>query len=114
MAINVSEVEVLKRLFLKVIERADSHAPNVNEIIYPLLGFILLITDEKSDIQVRPSDEANGNMLWLTTNGHRYAIRYEDNEKSIVIRKGNFMGAMIASVNNSTTTNELKLIFNQL
>lgn len=114
MAVCVSEVELLKTLFIKVVERANSHAPNVNEIIYPLLGFILLITDEESDIQVRPSEGENGNMLWLTTNGHRYAFRYEESEKSIVIRKRSFTGAMVASVNNSTPINELKHIFSQL
>ena len=114
MAVNVSAVEVLKELFIKVVERANSHAPNVNEIIYPLLSFVLLITDEESDIQVRASDGDNGNMLWLTTNGHRYAFRYEDSEKSIVIRKGTFTGSMVARVNNSTTVNELKLIFSKL
>ncbi|MDA7746193.1 hypothetical protein N8878_02535 [Psychromonas sp.] len=114
MAISISEVAVLKDLFLKVVERANNHAQSVNQIIYPLLGFILLTIDEESDIQMKASEGDQGNLLWLTTNGHRYAFRYEDTEKSIVIRKGNFMGAMIAAVNNSTTTNELQLIFSKL
>lgn len=114
MAVSINQVALLKELFLRVVERANSHAQSVNEIIYPLLSFILLIIDEDSDIQMKASEGDQGNMLWLTTNGHRYAFRYEDGEKSIVIRKGNFTGPKVASVNNSTSTNDLKVIFSQL
>ncbi len=114
MAVRVNEVEVLKEHFLKVVERSEHHVPNVNEVIYPLLGFIILIMDENSDIQVRSNEGDTGNMLWLTTNGHRYAFRYEEDDESIVIRKGSFAGDVIAKVNNSTTTIELKQIFSNL
>lgn len=114
MAVRINEVEVLKASFLKVVERSENHSLNVNEIIYPLLGIIILTMDEKSDIQVRSSEGDTGNMLWFTTNGHRYALRYENTDESILIRKGSFTGELIAKVNNSTTTNDLKLIFNKL
>ncbi|PKF62521.1 hypothetical protein CW745_03555 [Psychromonas sp. psych-6C06] len=114
MAVSVNEVEVLKEHFLKVVERSEHLSTNVNEIIYPLLGFIILTMDEQSDIQVRSGDTETGNMLWFTTNGKRYAFRYEADEQSIVIRKGNFTGQLIAKVNNSTSTHDLKIIFNQL
>lgn len=114
MAVNVNEVEVLKEYFLKIVKSSELHAPNVNAVIYSLLAFIILIMDEKSDIQVRSGEDGTGNMLWLTTNGHRYAFRYEISEESIVIRKGSFTGEMVAKVNNSTMTNELKQIFSKL
>lgn len=114
MAVCVNEIKVLKELFLKVVDRTNSHAPNVNEIVYPLLSCVILIMDEKSDIQVRSADADNGNMLWFTTNGKRYASRYEDDLKSIVIRKGSFEGDLVTKVNNSTSTTELKQIFADL
>ena len=114
MAVSVNEVEVLKEHFLNIVKSTDLHAPNVNAIIYSLLGFIILIMDKKTDLQIRSCEVNTGNILWFTTNGHRYAFRYENGEESIVIRKGSFSGEMIAKVNNSTTTCELKQIFNKL
>ncbi len=114
MAIKVNNVLELKEHFLKVVDRAENHVPAVNEIIYPLLGFIILIMDDKSDIQVRANEGDSGNMLWLSTNGRRYAFRYEESSQSIVIRKGSFTGESIAKVNNSTSTKHLKQVFSQL
>ena len=114
MAVQVNEIVALKDYFFRVVERAEHHAPNVNEIIYPLLSFIILIMDEQSEIQFKSCEGAIGNMVWFTSNGQRYAFRYEDNNDSIVIRKGSFQGTLVAKVNNKTTTNDLKQIFNEI
>jgi len=113
-AVKVNEVEVLKAHFLKVVERADNHVQSVNEVIYPLLAFIVLIMDDESDLQIRSNDDNTGNMLWLTTRGHRYAFRYEESDDAIVIRKANFTGPVVAKVNNSTGIGELKQVFAML
>ena len=114
MAVRVNEVDVLKDYFFGVVARSEHHAPNVSEIIYPLLGLIVLRMDEQSDIQVRGSEGATGNMLWFTTNKQRYAFRYEHSDDTIEIRKGSFKGHLVAKVSNATTTNELKQIFKKL
>ncbi len=114
MAVKVNEVDVLKDYFFGVVERSEHHAPNVSEVIYPLLGLIVLKMDANSDIQVRGSQGATGNILWFTTNQQRYAFRYEHTDDTIEIRKDSFKGNMIAKVDNGTTISDLKAIFAKL
>ncbi|ENB2052492.1 hypothetical protein D2H34_003939 [Vibrio fluvialis] len=114
MAVKVNQVELLKDYFFGVVERSEHHAPNVNEVIYPLLGLIVLKMDDNSDIQVRGSQGVTGNILWFTTNSQRYAFRYEHEDDTIEIRKDSFKGDVVAKVNNSTTVADLKNIFASL
>jgi hypothetical protein len=97
-----------------VVARSEHHAPNVNEVIYTLLGLIILSMDESSDIQVRGSEGATGNMLWFTVNGTRYALRYEHADDTVEIRKNTYKGPIVAKVNNATPTIDLKHIFASL
>lgn len=114
MSVRVNDVEVLKEYFSGVVARSEHHAPNVNEVIYTLLGLIILNMDENSDIQVRGSEGATGNMLWFSVNQTRYAFRYEHADDTIEIRKNSYRGPLIAKVNNSTPTANLKSIFASL
>ena len=114
MPVRVNDVEALKEYFSAVVKRSEDHAPNVNEVIYTLLGLIILSMDEDSDIQVRGSEGATGNMLWFTVNGNRYALRYEHADDTIEIRKNSYKGVLVAKVDNTTPTAALKNIFNNL
>tara|TARA_Y100000034_G_scaffold124498_1_gene172757 strand:- start:5742 stop:6128 length:387 start_codon:yes stop_codon:yes gene_type:complete len=114
MAVKVNQVELLQEYFLGVVARSEHHAPNVSEVIYPLLGLIVLTMDADSDIQVRGSKGAIGNMLWFTKNSQRYAFRYEHEDDTIEIRKNSFKGDMVAKVSNATTIAVLKGIFDRL
>ncbi|NCC61577.1 MAG: hypothetical protein EOM12_11690 [Verrucomicrobiae bacterium] len=87
MPVRVNDVEALKEYFSGVVARSEHHAPNVNEVIYTLLGLIILSMDENSNIQVRGSEGVTGNMLWFTVNGTRYAFRYEHSDDTVEIRK---------------------------
>ena len=95
-------------------KRSEHHAPNVNEVIYPLVGLVILNMDDESDIQVRGSEGATGNILWFKMNNQRYAFRYEHKDDTIEIRKNSFKGDRIAKVNNSTSIADLKAIFENL
>ena len=114
MPARVNDVEVLKEYFTAVVGRSEHHAPNVNEVIYTLLGLIILTMDENSDIQVRGTEGATGNMLWFTVNGKRYAFRYEHEDDTIEIREHSYKGVLVAKIANSTSTKELKKIFANL
>jgi hypothetical protein len=114
MAIKVNEVEELKKYFFGVVKRSEHHAPNVNEVVYPLVGLVILNMDDNSDIHVRGSEGATGNILWFKMNNQRYAFRYEHEDDTIEIRKDSFKGDLIAKVNNSTSTGDLKTIFENL
>ena len=109
MPIKVESVETLKKYFSKVVERAEHHAPNVNEIIYTLLGIIILKMDDNKPIEVWGTDnDATGNILWVTTGGNNYAFRYEhSNGGSIEIRNGSHKGTIKLRIDNATSVSTI-------
>ena len=104
MPVKVDTVQILKSYFSKVVERAEHHAPNVNEILYTLLGVIILKMDNNSRIEVRGTEnDATGNILWVVIQGKRYALRYEHAAGgSVEIREGSYNGNIVISVTNAT------------
>ena len=109
MAVKVNTVDQLQKYFLGVVKRADHHAPLVKEIIYSLLGVIVLKKDEGTNIEVRGNDEdATGNILWVSIGGTRYALRYEHgNGGSIEVRKNSYNGDIVLTITNFTTVQEI-------
>lgn len=104
MPIKVDSVEILKKYFSKVVGRVSHHAPNVNEVVYALVGIIILKMDENSSIEVwGTNDDATGNILWITIAGKGYAFRYEHSNETIEIRDGSHKGPLLLSIDNSTT-----------
>lgn len=77
MAVKFNTVDVLQKYFTAVVRRADHHAPFVNGIIYSLLEIIVLKKYPSTDIEVRGNhDDETDNILWVTINGRRHALRY--------------------------------------
>ncbi len=112
MAVKVDTVEILKKYFSGVTDRANHHAPNVREIIYSLLGIIILKKDKGTDIEVRGSDNnSTGNILWVTINQMRYALRYEHSNDTIEVRKNSYNGDVILKINNQTQISDILKIF---
>lgn len=108
MAVKVNTVDILQKYFSAVVKRADHHAPFVNNIIYSLLGIIVLKKDVGADIEVRGSHEdETGNILWVTINGNRHAIRYEHQTGEIEIRRDTYNGPVELTINNNTTTQDI-------
>lgn len=114
MPIRVKSVENLRAYFQGVVNRADHHAPNVNHVIYPLLGFITLHMDDDSDIEVRSNQDAMGNILWVWINQKKYAFRYEHSDGHIEIHKETHSGPLVTRISNSSSIQELRTIFENL
>ena len=108
MAIKVETVDILKKYFEGVTKRANHHAPNVKEVIYGLLGVIVLKKDIGTHIEVRGNnDDKTGNILWVTINSIKYAFRYEHSDDSIEIRKSTYKGPLVLKIDNSTTLKQV-------
>ncbi|MDR1127631.1 MAG: hypothetical protein LBL06_05840 [Treponema sp.] len=114
MALSVSSAVRLQDYFKGVVERANHHALNVLDIIYPLLGFIILYFDPDSDIEVREYNGGPANMLWIHINGKRYTFRYDHEKDNIEIRDNNAKGVVLHEIDNDTTIADLKMIFQSL
>ena len=92
--------------------RADHHGQNVNEIVLTLAGAVIWRATQ--DIEVRTYNEETANILWLTIDGHRYAVAYNHLTGNIEIRDRNQNGTVLAEFNNLTSAADVKTIFASL
>jgi len=114
MAMTLKTIQDLHQYFIGVVNRAEHHAQEVEEIIYPLLGMIVAYKDNKTDIEVWSTNDNPGNILWAFFNGTRYAFRYEHEPISIEIRKESYKGDLVHIITNNTTLHQLRDIFKTL
>lgn len=113
MPVKVRTLESLKSYFKGVVAKAEHHAQNVNEIIYPLLGILFYYSD-KAEFELRKMEGGQGNMLWAEFNGQRYAIVYAHSNRTIEIRVRSLQGQTVKALDNSTSIRELKEFFDSI
>jgi hypothetical protein len=112
MALTITTLTLLNEYINGVMDRADHHGQNVNEIVLTLAGAVIWRATQ--DVEVRTYNEETANILWLTINGHRYAIAYNHQTGNIEIRDRNQNGNVLATFNNSTSASDVKTIFGGL
>ena len=112
MALTVNTLTLLNEYINGVMSRADHHGQNVNEIVLSLAGAV--VWKATQDVEVRMYNGETANILWLTVNKNRYALAFNHNTGNIEIRDRTQTGTVLASFNNSTTTNQVKQIFSTL
>lgn len=112
MALTITTLNLLNEYINGVMNRADHHGQNVNEIVLTLAGAVIWRATQ--DVEVRTYNDQTGNILWLTVNGHRYAIAYNHETFNIEIRDRKQNGAVLATFDNSTNTRDVKRIFEGL
>jgi hypothetical protein len=112
MALTITTLTQLKEYINGVMNRADHHGQNVNEIVLTLAGAVIWRATQ--DIEVRTYNDRPANILWLTVNGHRYAIAFNHQTAEIEIRDRSQNGTVIATFNNQTTAATVKQIFAKL
>lgn len=114
MPLPVTDVELLKGYINGVMERADHHANEVEQIALALAGAIIWRKDDGKDIQVMQKDGDTKNVLWVSISGQRYAFSYNHAAKTIEMREGNMRGSVLHSFSNATPLSSLHQIFAQL
>ncbi len=113
MALSVNTLNLLNQYITGVMERAEHHAPNVDEIALAIVGAIIWkVTDE--DIQVKTYSGQMANVLWMTINVNRYALVYNHENETIEIREGSIRGNALYEFTNATPIIEIKQAFNNL
>ncbi|MCU0429188.1 MAG: hypothetical protein MUF42_04380 [Cytophagaceae bacterium] len=112
MALTITTLNLLNEYINGVMNRADHHGQNVNEIVLTLVGAVIWRATQ--DVEVRTYNEQTANILWLTVNVNRYAIAYNHQTENIEIRERTQNGTVIATFNNQTTAETVKQIFNRL
>jgi len=114
MAKKLITIQELHDYFIGVTQRADHHAKEVDEIVYPLLGSIVKYMDRETFIEVWDKEGETGNLLWAIINGTRYAFRYDHKQVTIEIRKKTHRGVLVSTISNKNTLAELYTVFEEL
>ncbi|MFL5898625.1 MAG: hypothetical protein ACJ76D_09215 [Solirubrobacterales bacterium] len=108
---TVASVDVLQQYIRGVMQRAEHHANNVDEIALALAlaGAVVWRKDGEIEVMAREGDMKN--VLWVCVNGRRYALSYNHDHGSIEVRERNTQGNVLASFTNANTVHEVKQFF---
>jgi len=114
MPINVDDITTLQGYLAGVVNRADHHADNVSEVVFPLIGAIVFFKNPSHSIEVMTREGSTTNVLWVHIGQARYAFSYDHESTSIAMKRGTTQGAVLARFTNETTVPEILAIFRQL
>ena len=112
MATTIHNIEILREYLTGVLDRANHHAQNVNDIALAIAGGIIWRTTD--NIKVMSRDGEMKNVLWLQVDNRRLCFVYNHNSGNIEIRDGSTQGIVIESFNNSTSLTDVKTFFENL
>jgi len=108
----VSSVDILQQYIQGVMERAEHHANNVDEVCLAIAGAVVWRKDGELEVMSRDGDMKN--VLWLRVDGYRYALSYNHEQQCIEVRVQNTQGDVLASFTNATSVREVKRFFSNL
>jgi hypothetical protein len=112
MATTIHNIEILREYLSGVLDRADHHAHNVNEITLAIAGGIIWRTT--NNIRVMSREGQMKNVLWLQVNERTLCFVYNHDSGNIEVREGSIQGDVIQSFNNNSSINEVKVFFERL
>ena len=112
MATTIHNIEVLRTYLTGVLDRANHHAQNVNEIALAIAGGIIWRTTD--NIRVLSRDGEMKNVLWLQVDTRRLCFVYNHSNISIEVREDSTQGIVVATFNNLTPLTTVKTFFETL
>lgn len=112
MAITIHNIEILRAYLSSVLDRANHHAQNVNQIALAIAGGIIWRTTD--NIRVMSREGEMKNVLWLQVENRTLCFAYNHTTADIEVREGSVQGTVIVSFNNSTPISGIKAFFENL
>ena len=110
---QVTDVDVLRDYLRGVMDRADHHAQNVNEVALAVAGGVIWRKDDDPlEVMVREGEMKN--LLWFKVRGQRYALSYNHKTGEIDLRRGTTQGNVIASFSNAMPASQVRAVFGSL
>ena len=106
---TVKHVDTLQEYIRGVIERAEHHAGDVDEICLAIVGAIIWRKDGELKVLERDGDMKN--VLWVEISGTRYAFSYDHEHHQIECREGTTQGPRLAAFTNATPLAAVKDFF---
>lgn len=96
MAITIDKVKALKEYFNGVMDRADHHAVNVNEIVLALIGGVIWRAED--NFEVKQYDNAPANILWMYVADRRLCFKFNHETCKIECREGGHNGPLSLTI----------------
>ncbi len=112
MAITVTAIKELQEYFNGIMDRANHHANNVDEVILTLAGGV--IWKSTDDFKVRTYNGEMANILWMYVDNKTYCFKFDHNSGDILVCKDGHNGNVVATFNNQSTATEIKDFFDKL
>ena len=110
---KVTDIDVLRNYLRGVMDRADHHAKNINEVSLSVAGGVVWRKDD-DPLEVMTREGEMKNVLWFKVNGKRYALSYNHDTEKIELRKNTTQGSVVASFSNATPNTQVRTIFGGL
>lgn len=112
MAIAIDKIEALNEYFNGVMNRADHHADNVNEVVLALIGGV--IWRAEGNFEVKQYGGSPANILWMYVNDNRYCFKFNHETCKIECLSGGHNGPLLESFDNQTPLFAIKDFFANL
>src|ERR1700744_4956845 len=114
MSKTVATIDEMQKYLQGVVGRAEHHAREVNSIVLPLLGAVVLYKDADTEIEVREYAGSPANMLWCIIGGRRYAFLYNHTTKHVEMRDRTGRGNTIKEFHNGMSLLEVHDVLKSL
>ena len=108
---KIEFITELRDYFNGVMERAEHHAYDVNEIAFVLLAAVVWKAD---DFKVLERMGEAKNVAWMEINDKKYYFTYNHNTGKIDLHENNHLGPVIRQFCNTDSINDVKSFFNSL
>jgi hypothetical protein len=108
---KIEFITELRDYFNGVMERAEHHAINVNEVAFVLLAAVVWKAD---DFKVLERLGEAKNVAWMEVDGKRYYFTYNHIEGKIDLHANNHQGPLLRQFDNSDNICDVKEFFNSL
>jgi len=112
MPTTIDNINILRNYLTGVLDRANHHAQNVNNIALAIAGGIIWRTTDNIKVMSREGEMKN--VLWLQVGTRTICFAYNHATGNIEVRDGSIQGDVITTFNNSTPISDVKLFFENL
>jgi hypothetical protein len=113
--LTLNTIDDLQAYLQGVMDRADHHAPEAQDIIHALIGAVVCRKDRHVPLRVRQGHAGNpANQLWVSIDGVRYAIAWSHENRCIEMRHGGAHGPVVLTFDSTTSPAMIREIFESL
>ena len=112
MALKIKDIRLMKRYLEGIMDRANHHAQQVNEIVLALAGGVIW---RGAEIDVRTYNGETANMLWMKTDlGKEYCFIFNHNNGMIEAHEETMNGRLLRQFSNTNKTYDVKAFFEDM